>query len=251
MDLELQRAAEALREASRLLIFTGAGISTESGIPDFRGPNGVWTKVDPSEFTIDRYISRPETRRKAWSMRRDSGVMKAEPNEAHLALAELWTSGRMIGCVTQNIDGLHQRAGLPDEAVVELHGTVHKASCLNCGREWPTTEILERVDAGDDDPHCDCGGIIKVATISFGQAMPAAEMDRAYQMALSCDAAVAVGSTLSVYPAAYITMEAQVRGVPYVIVNLGRTDQDHLADFRIEGKAGEVLPLLIRSIMMA
>lgn len=249
MDPKLKRAAQALRSATRLLIFTGAGISTESGIPDFRGPNGVWTKVDPSEFTFDRYVSRPETRRKSWAMRGESGLMEAEPNKAHLALAELWASGRMIGCVTQNIDGLHQRSGLPDEAVVELHGTVHKAHCLECGREWPTAEVLERVDAGDDDPHCGCGGIIKVATISFGQAMPAREMERAYEMAMSCDAVVAVGSTLSVYPAAYITMEAQNRGVPYVIVNLGETDQDHLADFRIEGRAGTVLPLLIRSIV--
>jgi len=246
--MELERAAEMLRGANKIMLFTGAGVSTESGIPDFRGPEGVWTKVDPSEFTLQQFVASADTRRRSWAMRADSTVMEAKPNPAHLAIVRLWQAGRMIGCVTQNIDELHRQAGLPDEAIVELHGTALRAGCLDCDNEWPTAEIMTRVSGGDDDPHCECGGIIKALTISFGQPMPRHEMERASEMAARCDAALSVGSTLSVYPAAYIPLEAKERGVPYGIINVGHTDQDHLADFRIEGKAGVVLPALVEAL---
>lgn len=248
MEAVVERAATLLSSARNILVFTGAGVSTESGIPDFRGPNGVWKKVDPADFTFDKYISNPDTRRRSWQMRQGSGILDAAPNRAHLAIADLWRQGRLLGCVTQNIDGLHQAAGLPPEAVVELHGNAHRSRCLACGSSWPTTEIVERVEVGDADPHCDCGGIIKVAVISFGEAMPLTEVDRAYEMAEGCDAVVAAGSTLSVYPAAYIPLEAKRRGAPYLIVNLGATDQDYEADVRVEGPVGKILPELVAAL---
>ena len=163
MKPTLDRAIELLRGKERLLAFTGAGISTESGIPDFRGPQGVWKKVDPSEFTFDKYVNNAETRVRSWEMRKQSGVLDAQPNTAHRALVDLWVSGLLSGVVTQNIDGLHQAAGLPAEAVVELHGNVQRVECLECEAGWPTEVVMARVDAGEADPHCpECGGIIKV-----------------------------------------------------------------------------------------
>ena len=245
----IDAALDLLAGKQRLLAFTGAGISTESGIPDFRGPNGVWTKVDPSEFTFDKYVAQPETRRRSWRMRTDSGIFAAEPNAAHRALVDLWTAGLLTGVVTQNIDGLHQAAGLPDEVVVELHGNVRTVDCLECDASWPTPEVIERVEAGEDDPHClICGGIIKVSVVSFGQAMPIQEVAKAQRLAEECDSVIAIGSTLSVFPAAYVPLEAQQSGASYVIVNQGPTDQDHLADVRVEGAAGEVLPKLVRRL---
>lgn len=249
MKPDIDRAIELLRGKERLLAFTGAGISTESGIPDFRGPDGVWTKVDPSEFTFDKYVNRAETRILSWEMRKQSGVLDAKPNVAHRALVDLWVAGLLSAVVTQNIDGLHQAAGLPAEAVVELHGNVQQVECLECDANWPTETVIARVDAGEADPHCpECGGIIKVSVISFGQAMPVLEMQRASELATACDAMVAIGSTLSVYPAAYVPLEAKQTGARYVIVNQGATEQDHLADVVVEGSAGEVLPAIVEAL---
>lgn len=241
----LEEAIALLTPRRRLLAFTGAGISTESGIPDFRGPDGVWTKIDPSEFTFDKYVTNPETRKRSWQMRVSSGVLDAAPNPAHRALVDLWNAGRLMGVVTQNIDGLHQAAGLPDEAVVELHGNVRTVDCLECGASWTTEEVIARVDAGEEDPPCtECGGIIKVSVISFGQAMPMREVELAQQWAARCDAVVAIGSTLSVYPAAYVPLEAKETGAAYVIVNQGPTDHDDIADVVVPGPAGETLTSL-------
>ncbi len=247
---DITAAVEQLADARRIMAFTGAGISTESGIPDFRGPNGVWTRIDPSEFTYDKYVSNPETRRRSWQARFGSGVLDAQPNAGHRALAELWRSARLLGCVTQNIDGLHQAGGLPDEAVVEVHGNAHRTACLGCGANQPTESLRGRVEAGDEDPHCEaCGGILKVTVISFGQMMPEEEMARAYLMARRTDAVLAIGSTLSVYPAAEVPLVAAGRGVPYVIVNRGETDHDPLATVRLEGAAGEILPELVAALV--
>jgi NAD-dependent deacetylase len=243
---DVARAARLLEDKGRILVFTGAGISTESGIPDFRGPDGVWTRVDPDEFTIVRYLSNPETRRRSWSMRAESGVMDALPNAAHTALVDLWQSGRMSACVTQNIDGLHQQAGLPHEAVVELHGNAGATVCVRCSSRAATAAVLERVRAGDGDPACEaCGGILKTDVVFFGETLPPAATARAFELAKHCDAVVAVGSTLSVYPAAYVPLEATRDGSPLVIVNQGPTDLDHLATARIEGPAGTILPRLV------
>jgi NAD-dependent deacetylase len=242
----IDRAIELLGAASAILVFTGAGMSTASGIPDFRGPHGVWTKVDPADFTLQRYLEDPETRRRSWAMRRASSVLDASPNAAHAAVVGLWSQGRLGGCVTQNIDGLQQRAGLPEDRVIELHGSAHLCRCLGCDATWPTTEILERVAAGDEDPCCEhCGSIIKAAVVSFGEQMPSQQMAAAYAAADSCDAVVAAGSTLGVYPAADVPLRAARRGVPYVVVNLGATGHDDIADVVVAADVTDALPLLL------
>lgn len=246
-------AAEILSGAERLLVFTGAGISTESGIPDFRGPDGLWTKVDPDDFNITRYVSNRDLRVRGWQMHCRGELWGArsdvKPNAAHRAIVDLHSMGRMTGCVTQNIDGLHQAAGLPDETVAEVHGNIRKAHCLSCEQTWPTEAILDRVDAGEEDPRClHCGGIIKTTTVMFGEYLPDDQMTRALGFAAEADAVLAVGSTLSVYPAADIPLSAARRGAPMVIVNLGPTDHDRSAAAKVEGKAGEVLPALVREI---
>ena len=240
--MSIERAIEILRDCENILVFTGAGISTDSGIPDFRGPDGVWTRVDPEEFTIQRYLANPETRRRSWQMRADGGILDAAPNDGHRAIADLWDAGRLIGCVTQNIDGLHAAAGLPPEAVVEVHGNVRTTRCLDCDHTVPTTNVMERFAAGEHDPACtECGGILKVDVIFFGEAMPRYEMRRAAAMAMVADAAISVGSTLSVYPAAGIPQAVADSGRPIVIVNQGVTELDRLAAARIEGPAGATM----------
>jgi len=249
MDDQIRAAAEALAGRRNILVFTGAGISTESGIPDFRGPQGVWTRVDPGEFTIDRYLSSAETRRRSWEMRAGSGSLDAKPNRAHRAVTRLWKTGRMVGCVTQNIDGLHQRAGLPGDAVVELHGNVRRTSCLRCGDRMATTEVLERVSGGEEDPHClSCNGILKTDVVFFGEVLPESAIARAFSMVAEADAVLAIGSTLSVFPAASVPLEVARAGDPLVILNQGPTELDELAAARIERPAGDALPKLVRAL---
>ncbi len=248
----LREAATVLRTAQRVLVFTGAGISTESGIPDFRGPEGLWTKVDPDDFTIDRYLADPELRKRSWRMYLEGGfrnMMRAKPNAAHHAVTALWKAGRWAGCVTQNIDGLHQAAGLDQREVAELHGHLRRARCVQCGQSWPMADVVSRVSHGEDDPRCSrCGGIVKSATVMFGEILPADQVERAYRMADSADAVLAIGSTLSVYPAASVAVETALRGSPLVIVNLGDTDYDHLARVKVEGPAGAVVPALVERL---
>jgi NAD-dependent deacetylase len=245
----IARAVEALTGRTNVLVFTGAGVSTESGIPDFRGPSGVWTRVDPAEFTYDRYVESADTRRASWRHRAASHVLDAEPNPAHHAIVELWEANRIVGCVTQNIDGLHQKAGLPAEVVVELHGNAALTTCLGCGAGLPTSTVMERVDAGDDDPHChECGGILKAAVVFFGEAMPVGEMERSHDMAVAADAVLVVGSTLSVFPAAYIPLAVVEAGHPMVIVNRGPTEFDGLADATVDMPAGEALPAIVAAL---
>jgi len=239
-----------LADCRRILAFTGAGISTESGIPDFRGPDGVWTRVDPEEFTYSRYLENPETRRASWRMRGDSRILDAEPNRAHLALVDLWNADRMVACITQNIDGLHQRAGLPQDAVIELHGNAHHTVCVGCGERQDTVAVLARVSAGEADPAChDCGGILKAAVVFFGEAMPRRDLMRAAMAASEADAVLAVGSTLSVFPAASFPIEVVEAGNPMVIVNRGPTELDDLATVIVTGAAGAVLPDLIGKLL--
>ena len=245
----IDRAIEVLAVKQSILVFTGAGISTESGIPDFRGPDGVWSRVDPADFTIERYLSSSETRRRSWEMRTDSGVLDAMPNQGHAAITALWNTGRMIGCVTQNIDGLHAAAGLPREAIVELHGNVRTTSCVDCNNAMPTEDALTRIDNGDSDPHClECGGILKVDVVFFGESMPEAEMTRALALATASDAVIAVGSTLSIYPAAYVPLTAAESGAPLIIINQGVTDLDRLASVTIDAPAGSTLSAIARAL---
>jgi len=245
----IEFAAAVLSGKRRILVFTGAGISTESGIPDFRGPNGVWTRVDPAEFTIDKYLRNPDTRKRSWQMRLESGALTAKPNKAHRAVTKLWRTGRMLSCVTQNIDGLHQRAGLPSKALVELHGNAGEARCIGCGDRQPTVDVVARVQAGEEDPSCLlCGGILKIDIVFFGEMLPPAATDLAFDLASQADAVIAVGSTLSVFPAAQVPFEVARAGHPLVILNMGRTAFDDLAAARLEGPAGRMLPALVSAL---
>jgi NAD-dependent deacetylase len=247
-DDDLREVAGWIAQARAIVVLTGAGISTESGIPDFRGPQGVWTKNPGAEkmATLSNYVSDPEVRRRAWRNRVESPAWSAKPNAGHRALAELERSGRLHTLITQNVDGLHQAAGSSPERVVEIHGTIHEVSCLDCGERAPMERALARVRAGEDDPACrSCGGILKSATISFGQSLVARDLQRAELAARGCDLLLAVGSTLSVYPIAGVVPVAKRAGARIVIVNAQPTEMDELADAVIRGQIGEVLPLLV------
>lgn len=253
-DPTLRRAVDALSGVGRILVFTGAGISTESGIPDFRGPNGLWTKLDPEDFTISRYLRLPELRTRNWKMHARGELWGARstvlPNRAHLAIVDLDRAGQLAGCVTQNVDGLHLAAGLSASRVAELHGNVRRVVCVGCGEESPIEPVLERVDAGEEDPRCEkCGGILKTSTVMFGEVLPDTEMRKAWSFAGLAGGVLVVGSTVGVWPAAEIPMSMAREGKPLVIINQGETEADHLADVRLEDAAGEALPKLTRALL--
>jgi NAD-dependent deacetylase len=234
-----------LAGARRIVVFSGAGVSTDSGIPDFRSPGGLWTRYDPRELGFRRYVRDPATRRLAWRLRRELHHLEARPNPAHLACVRLAGAGRLAGVITQNVDGLHTDAGLPPELVCEVHGSGRQFVCLDCGDRGPMAEAVARVEAGEEDPAClACGGIIKSATVSFGQSIPPEVWARAEALALACDAFVAVGSSLVVRPAAGLPALARRNGAALVIVNREPTPLDHLADAVLHGEAGTLLPAL-------
>ena len=249
MSQDLAYAARLLLDAERIMIFTGAGISTESGIPDFRGTDGIWTKFSPEDFMIDRYIADRTVRTRAWASRFPKMFGNAQPNNAHKAVVDLWQAGKLIGCVTQNIDGLHQAAGLPQDAIAELHGNADGIACLQCGAPDEPADIEQRWISGDVDPRCDhCGGILKSTIVFFGETLPHSEIEQANRWADRADAVISVGSSLSVYPAAYIPLEIASRGNTFVIINKGPTDLDSVASIRLEGMAASLLPELVSAI---
>jgi NAD-dependent deacetylase len=240
----------ALVEQSRRMIgFTGAGISTESGIPDYRGPNGVWqTGRIP---TLDDFLTNPETRRSYWESRRTRypELAAREPNQGHRALASLQKTGRLGEVITQNIDGLHQKAGSDPDSVIELHGSAHRVRCLNCGTVWPAAEIQARLDAGEAVPACTvCGGMLRAATVLFGEPLPPEALRRATEAARSCDLMVIVGSSLVVNPAAQLPLIAKRSGAKLAIVNRTPTPLDAVADVRVIGEAGPVLSALVHAL---
>lgn len=231
---------------------TGAGISTDSGIPDFRGPQGIWTRDPEAEklFTIDSYVADPEIRRRSWLARRANPAWTAEPNPGHLALVALEEAAQLHAIVTQNIDRLHQRAGSSPGRVLEIHGNMVEAVCWDCGARSLTLEALERLDAGDPDPSClACGGMLKTATVMFGQQLDRAVLDAAVEAASSCDVLVAVGTTLHVHPAAGLCDVAKASGAQLVIVNGGPTAYDDVADRVIVGSISEELPALVGELI--
>lgn len=241
----IERAREAIAVAKRIVVFTGAGISTDSGIPDFRGPNGLWTKNPKAEkaSNITHYLNEPEVRQAAWQNRLTTPAWSAKPNVGHAALVDLERQGRLHALVTQNIDGLHQKAGNDPAKVVEVHGTVWFTRCWDCDDRRPMEHSLERVRAGDPDPSClECAGILKSDTISFGQALVPEVIDRALRASDECDLLLAVGSTLSVFPAANCVPRAKAGGAPVVIVNGDETSMDRYADHLLIGQIGEILP---------
>ena len=233
--------------AERVVVLTGAGISTESGIPDFRGPRGVWTKNPAAEkqSTIQNYLTEPEVRKAAWRSRLDSPAWCAQPNAGHHALVALERRGKLHALVTQNIDELHQRAGQSPALMVEVHGSMRRVMCWQCGRRAPMEEALARVRAGEDDPHClVCGGILKSDTISFGQALVPEVIDRAMTVAAEADLLLAIGTTLQVQPVASMVAVAARAGAAVVIVNDQPTAMDELADVVVREPIGEVLPAI-------
>lgn len=250
-DSDLERATHWLQRAQRVTVLTGAGISTDSGIPDYRGPQGLWTR-DPSAqrlVSLAAYVADPEVRRRAWASRRAHAAWTAEPNGGHRALVELERSGRMVALLTQNVDELHQRAGSAPDLVVELHGTIWQVECLDCSRRTSMAAELTRVSAAEPDPPCrSCGGILKSATIFFGQPLVPAVIDRAGRAAANCDLFLAVGTSLTVQPAAGLCGVALAAGARLVVVNAAPTPYDEAA--RAGGGAvlreriGDVLPTL-------
>jgi len=243
----LETVASWLRAASRVVVLTGAGISTESGIPDFRGPNGVWTK-DPSAektATLQYYMGDPEVRARTWQNRLRSEIWTAMPNTGHHALVELEHHNALHLLVTQNVDGLHHAAGQSPEIVVELHGNVRDAKCMSCGWRGPMAAVLERVRAGESDPACEyCGGILKSATISFGEDLVAEDLARAHHEASHAEVFLALGTSLVVYPAAALPELARRAGARLVIVNDEPTPFDDLADIVSRDRLGVWLPAL-------
>ncbi len=244
----LARARQHLERASRIVALTGAGISTDSGIPDFRGPQGVWTRNPKAERMSDirYYVSDPEVRRLSWQSRLAHPVWTAQPNAGHRALVSLERRGVLHALVTQNIDGLHQRAGNSPDLVVEVHGTIHAAVCLTCGVQLPMLAVLDRVRAGEEDPPCEqCGGILKSDTVSFGQPLVPRVIDRAMRAAAEGDCLIAVGTSLQVYPVAAAVPAAKASGATIIIVNAGPTALDEMADVRLSGSISQILPALI------
>lgn len=248
MQSRVRDAQALLRDARRVVALTGAGISTDSGIPDFRGPRGLWTLNPKAEKTssLQHYLSDPEVRRIAWQHRIHSPAWDAAPNPGHLALVDLERDGRLDTIVTQNIDELHQRAGSSPDRVVEIHGTMRRATCWSCGSTWPMAPFLDRVRAGEEDPDCpDCGGVVKSATISFGQSLVEEDLARAMKAAATCDLLLCVGSTLGVYPVARMVPVAARAGAAVVIVNGSPTEQDALGTVVVRGSISEVLPAIV------
>jgi NAD-dependent deacetylase len=237
-----------LDAAERVVVLSGAGISTDSGIPDFRGPQGLWTKNPEAEkmATIQNYMADPEVRKRSWRTRIGMGTGHLEPNPGHHAVVELERRGKLHTLITQNVDGLHQKAGTSPERIVEIHGTLLEVVCMACGDRGPMSHAIERVQAGEEDPAClKCGGILKSATISFGQGLVAQDLQRCERVAQECDLLLAVGTTLAVYPVAGVVPLARQCGARIVILNAEPTEMDHLADAAIRGSISELLPRLL------
>jgi NAD-dependent deacetylase len=248
VDKALDEVRQRVDEARRIVVLTGAGISTESGIPDFRGPDGVWTRNPGAErrATLQHYMSDPEVRKDSWRHRLEHPAWQAEPNAGHRALVELERRGTLDTLITQNIDGLHHAAGSDAGRIVEVHGSMRDVVCMSCGERAPMERALARVRAGEDDPPCrTCGGILKSATISFGQNLVPTDIEAAASAARRADLLLAVGSTLAVYPVADVVPVARMSGARIVIVNASETAMDHLADVVLRGSISELLPRLV------
>ena len=251
MPADLSAIASWLRDATSVVVLTGAGISTESGIPDFRGPKGLWTKNPGAEKLADisYYVSDRSVRVKAWRYRLESETWQAKPNAGHRALAELERKGKVDTLVTQNIDCLHQRAGSSPERIIEIHGTIHEVKCLDCDWQGPMAETLARVEAGEEDPEClRCGGMLKSATISFGESLVPEDLQRAQAAASGSDLFLAIGTSLTVYPVAALPELALGAGCSLVVMNAQETPFDHVADAVIRDQLGDVLPALVELV---
>ncbi|MBI3994262.1 MAG: Sir2 family NAD-dependent protein deacetylase [Candidatus Lambdaproteobacteria bacterium] len=250
MNEELDKLVSLMRNARHVVVFTGAGISTESGIPDFRGPGGVWEKFDPNEFHIDRFLASAASRRMYWlrSEAMYAQMTQARPNAGHKAIADMERLGILSAVITQNVDGLHQDAGVSPGRVVELHGTARHVACLSCGRRMTREEFQPLLSPEGDAPPCTCGGLMKPATISFGQMLPPEALERAGAATADCDLFLVIGSSLVVYPAAGFPLLAVERGAPLAIINHQETPQDAVATVVLRGSSGQVLPTVVGAL---
>jgi len=254
-DETLEETAEEIAglivRSQRIVVFTGAGISTESGIPDFRGPDGLWTKVDPSDFTYQKFVSDAEVRKRIWQLNTTSGFAfdGVEPNPAHRAVAELEKLGKLDCVITQNVDGLHLKAGNSEDKVLQLHGNMQWVKCIGCGARHRFEEVRQWIEGGVEAPDCrQCGGILKPDAVFFGEAMPVRETAEAQRRSSSCDLCIVIGSTLVVYPAGLMPQIAVDSGAKLVIINDGETALDHVAHVRIAARASEVMSLTLAKV---
>lgn len=245
MEKSIKRLKNLIEKSNKILVFTGAGISTSSGIPDYRGPHGVWKTRQPVLY--QEFISSEEKRLEYWEYKLEGyeTFKNAKPNKAHLSLVELEKQGKLLALVTQNIDGLHQAAGHNIDKIIELHGTNSKAECLNCAKIIEIDGLMEEFRKTRKPPKCKCGGYFKPAVVMFGQSIPQDKLYKAFNMAAGCDLVISIGSTLQVEPAASIPLAAYQRGVTYVIINLGETAHDSIANLKIESDAVTILPLVV------
>lgn len=254
MEEKINEVARLILDSKEIVVFVGAGLSTESGIPDFRSPGGVWDKYDPEDFYFQNFLSSESSREKYWQMATEmyEAMKDARPNAGHFAIAELEKLGKLDCLITQNIDGLHFKAGNSEEKVLELHGTAMHVACLTCQKRYERASIQERVSSGDRAPRCDsCGGLLKPATISFGQSMPERETAEAYRRSAACDLFIVIGSSLVVHPAAQMPVVAKRAGAKLVIVNRDETACDDIADIIVNGQAGQVMEAILKKVAVA
>jgi NAD-dependent deacetylase len=247
----IETVADMLTLARKVVIFTGAGISTESGIQDFRSPGGVWHQWNPDELTFDKFMTSRASREHYWGFSRAiwPTMSRAKPNSGHFAIADLFHMGKLDSVITQNVDGLHQAAGIPDDKVIELHGSIRWVSCLSCGKRWPREEIELRMDrTGEKAPECECGGYLKQATIAFGQSLPLKAIQEAEEKSSTCDMFIVAGSSLVVYPAAQMPLIAKQNRAKLVIITLSDTPHDTYADIVINEKTGPTLTEIVRLV---
>jgi NAD-dependent deacetylase len=243
LEESIEEIARLIIESRSIVVFTGAGISTESGIPDFRGPDGLWTKFDPEDFTYQKFVGDREARKRIWRLQQTMGLgFDVDPNPAHLAIVEMEKLGKLDCIITQNVDGLHQKAGNSEDKVIQLHGNMLWVKCIRCGVRHNFEQVQEWIDSGIEAPDCaKCGGILKPDAVFFGEAMPVEETAEAQRRSTSCDLCIVIGSTLTVYPAGLMPQFAVSSGAKLVIINEGETELDRAAHLRIAARAGEVM----------
>jgi NAD-dependent deacetylase len=248
-DDTVSRVAGLIHESRKIVVFTGAGISTESGIPDFRSPGGIWSRYDQDDLTYQKFRSHEKYRKLYWKYDRERypAMRDAQPNAAHRAVVEIEQSGRLLALITQNIDGLHHAAGSPRDKTYELHGTVREVTCLDCNRRWPREEITDMMDReGIEAPYCPhCNGPLKCATIAFGQALPSDVLENSFHYARHCDLFLTIGSSLVVQPANLLPLEARRSGATLVLVNLSPTPYDEIMDYVLSGPAGATMEAIM------
>lgn len=250
LELLLEEFADLILASEKIIVFTGAGMSTESGIPDFRSRDGIWTKHDPEDFTYQKFVSSKEARRKMYMMLENSGLMSgAKPNPAHYAIVQMEEIGKLDCIITQNVDGLHQDAGNSEDKVFQLHGNMVWSVCLDCRKRYPLEDIVDKVNQGVDDPRCEeCGGILKPDGVLFGEDLPEKELNEAASRSAQCDLFIIIGSSLVVYPAAYMPTYALNAGVKLVIVNRDPTHMDRAAHILIHDSAGHAMSSVMERV---